>query len=175
MELLLWSETQCLCISLLGGIKSNSMKKDLSGMLKGNLVWGFENLESAREYLAKYLISYIHIELETLPKQEWDKTLKTWAKICEFSKSLIPKSDEERQKLYQGYKFDQMMIGIAEDVRHTLIGAMSLGILGKEDKPYKVILKGVELILERDDLISNFSLKREILEYIRQFFLKLKH
>ncbi len=65
------------------------------------------------------------MELETLPGKEWDKTLKTWEKICQFAYSLITKKDEERQELYRRYSFDQMMIGIAEDIRHTLVGAVS--------------------------------------------------
>jgi len=133
-------------------------------------VWGFEDVESAREYLAKYLLNYIHMELETLPKEEWGKTLTTWAKICMFSSTLLNKKDQEREELYKKYGFDQVMIGIAEDVRHTLLGAYSLGILKDGEKPYQVIPKGVDLVLQKEELLTSYSLKKEVLDYIRDFF-----
>ncbi len=146
------------------------MKKDLGNMLKTQRVWGFEDMQSATEYLAKYLLSYMHMELETLPKEEWDRTLRTWEKICQFAYSLIPKTDQERQELYHKHNFDQMMVGIAEDVRHTLIGALSLGIIKKGDKPQKVIKRALELVIERQELLQAHQLKREILDYMREFF-----
>ncbi len=133
-------------------------------------VWGFENIDAAREYFAKYLLNYIHIELESLPKEEWDKTLKTWAKMCMFAQSLAEKSDEERNKLYQKYNFDQVMIGVIEDLRHTIIGAKSLQIITPKDKAYKVIQKAIELVLEEEDILKSLQLKKEILEYILNFF-----
>ncbi len=133
-------------------------------------VWGFENIEAAREYLAKYLLNYIHIELESLPKEEWDKTLKTWAKMCMFAQSLVEKSDEERNKLYQKYNFDQVMIGVIEDLRHTIIGAKSLQIITPKDKAYKVIQKAIELVLEKEDMLKSLQLKKEILEHMLSFF-----
>jgi hypothetical protein len=133
-------------------------------------VWGFEDVESAREYLAKYLLNYIHMELETLPKEEWEKTLTTWAKICMFASTLLNKKDQEREELYKKYGFDQVMIGIAEDVRHTLLGAYSLGILKDGERPYQVIPKGVDLVLQKEELLTSYSLKKEVLDYIRDFF-----
>jgi len=133
-------------------------------------VWGFEDVESAREYLAKYLLNYIHMELETLPKEEWEKTLTTWAKICMFASTLLNKKDQEREELYKKYNFDQVMIGIAEDVRHTLLGAYSLGILKDGERPYQVIPKGVDLVLQKEELLTSYSLKKEVLDYIRDFF-----
>jgi hypothetical protein len=133
-------------------------------------VWGFEDVESAREYLAKYLLNYIHMELETLPKEEWEKTLTTWAKICMFASTLLNKKDQEREELYKKHNFDQVMIGIAEDVRHTLLGAYSLGILKDGEKPYQVIPKGVDLVLQKEELLTSYSLKKEVLDYIRDFF-----
>jgi len=133
-------------------------------------VWGFEDVESAREYLAKYLLNYIHMELETLPKEEWGKTLTTWAKICMFASTLLNKKDQEREELYKKHNFDQVMIGIAEDVRHTLLGAYSLGILKDREKPYQVIPKGVDLVLQKEELLTSYSLKKEVLDYIRDFF-----
>lgn len=133
-------------------------------------VWGFEDIESAREYLAKYLLNYIHMELETLPKEEWGKTLTTWAKICMFASTLLNKKDQEREELYKKHNFDQVMIGIAEDVRHTLLGAYSLGILKDGEKPYQVIPKGVDLVLQKEELLTSYSLRKEVLDYIRDFF-----
>jgi hypothetical protein len=133
-------------------------------------VWGFEDVESAREYLAKYLLNYIHMELETLPKEEWEKTLTTWAKICMFASTLLNKKDQEREELYKKHNFDQVMIGIAEDVRHTLLGAYSLGILKDGERPYQVIPKGVDLVLQKEELLTSYSLKKEVLDYIRDFF-----
>ncbi|MGC8852410.1 MAG: hypothetical protein ACP5P0_02265 [Hydrogenobacter sp.] len=133
-------------------------------------VWGFEDIESAREYLAKYLLNYIHMELETLPKEEWDKTLTTWAKICMFASTLMDKKEEERQELYKKYNFDQVMIGIAEDVRHTLLGVYSLGLLKDGEKPYQLIPKAVDLVLQKEELLNAHSLRKDILEYIREFF-----
>jgi len=133
-------------------------------------VWGFEDVESAREYLAKYLLNYIHMELETLPKEEWEKTLTTWAKICMFASTLLNKKDQEREELYKKNNFDQVMIGIAEDVRHTLLGAYSLGILKDGERPYQVIPKGVDLVLQKEELLTSYSLKKEVLDYIRDFF-----
>ncbi|SHK53291.1 hypothetical protein [Thermocrinis minervae] len=147
------------------------MKLFLNNLLKNTQsIPGFENLEAAKDYLCRYLLSYIHIELSSLPKQEWEKTLKTWAKICMFANSLLQKSEEERQELYRKYNFDQMMIGIAEDVRHTLIGAYALGLLKKEDKPYKIIPLAASFALEDNKLMEKHQFNREILEYIKGLF-----
>ncbi|WP_340694399.1 hypothetical protein [Hydrogenobacter thermophilus] len=135
-------------------------------------VWGFEDIESAREYLAKYLLNYINMELDALPKEEWNKTLKTWAKICLFAYDMLSKKDEERQELYKKYNFDPMMVGIAEDLRHTLLGMYSLRILKESDKPYKLIPMAVDMVLQRSEMIKAYGLKKEILEYIRDFFHK---
>mgnify|MGYP001773141981 CR=1 FL=1 len=133
-------------------------------------VWGFEDTPSAKEYLAKYLLNYIHMELDALPREEWDKTLSTWAKICAFAKSLIPKKEEERQELYKRYKFDAVMVGIAEDVRHTLMGMYSLKILKEDDKPYKLIPIAVDIVMQMGEKLQAYGLKREVLEYIKSFF-----
>ena len=147
------------------------MKKDLTNLLKGETVPpGFENLDSAKEYVARYLINYINIELEGLPREEWEKTLSTWAKICAFSKSLIPKSEEERNKLYEKFGFDMMMQGIAEDVRLTFIGMLSLGILKESEPPQNLILRAVELIRDEDELLRKWELNPEIVRFIHDFY-----
>ena len=147
------------------------MKKDLTNLLKKETVPpGFENLDSAKEYLARYLLNYINIELEGLPKEEWEKTLITWAKMCAFARSLIPKSEEERQKLYEKFNFDLMMQGIAEDLRQTFIGMLSLGILKEKDPPYRLILKAAELVKGNEELIKRWELNPEIVDFIHEFF-----
>jgi len=152
------------------------MKKDLTNLLKKETVPpGFESLDSAKEYVARYLINYINIELEGLPKEEWEKTLTTWAKICAFAKSLIPKSEEERQNLYEKFRFDLMMQGIAEDVRQTFIGMLSLGILKENDPPHNLILKATELIGENEELMKRWELNPEIVRFIHEFFSRLDH
>ncbi len=138
-------------------------------MDKKALVWGFEDIESAREYFAKYLLYYINMELEALPKEEWDKTLSTWAKICNFASSFIDKEEAQRHELYKNYNFDPMMVGIVEDVRHTLMGAYSLGLLRKEDPPYRLLKVAARMVLEREDLLHTYSLERQVLEYILRF------
>ncbi len=146
------------------------MKKDLTHLLKKEeKVWGFEDLESAREYLAKYLINYINIELQGLPKEEWEKTLKTWVKICAFAKGLLKKNEKERQEIYRKYRFDMMMEGIAEDVRHTIIGLLSLKVIKETDSPKDILLKAVELIKDRDDLIKKWDLSKEVVEFMYKF------
>ena len=130
------------------------MKKDLTNLLKKESVpTGFENLDAIKEYVARYLINYIHIELEGLPRGEWENALTTWAKICAFSKSLISKSEEERNRLYEKFGFDMMIQGIAEDLRQTFIGMMSAGILKENDPPYTLILKATLLIKDDKDLM----------------------
>ncbi len=147
------------------------MKKDLSHLIrKEERVWGFEDLESAKEYVAKYLLNYISMELENLPTSEWDKTLSTWARICMFAKGLINKGDMERKELYKRFKFDIMMEGIAEDVRHTLIGMSSLGFLKPDEPAYKLIPRAVELVRENEELLKSHQLRGEVLDYIRRFF-----
>ncbi len=147
------------------------MRKDLTHLLKKEeKVWGFEDLESAKEYVAKYLLNYIHMELENLPSQEWERTLTTWAKICGFAKGLMGKNEFERKELYKKFGFDIMMEGIAEDVRHTLIGMSSLGILKPEEPPYNLIPLSVELVIEEERLLKEHQLRKDILEYIRSFF-----
>ncbi len=147
------------------------MKKDLTNLLKKEEVPpGFENLDSIKEYVARYLISYIHIELEGLPKEEWEATLTTWAKICALAKSLIRKTEQERHRIYEKFGFDMMMQGIAEDLRQTFIGMMSAGILKESDPPHNLILKASILIKDDRDLLSRWELEPDIVKFIYDFF-----
>ncbi len=147
------------------------MKKDLTHLIKRERVpEGFESLDSAKEYLARYLLNYINIELGGLPKEEWGKTLETWAKICAFSKGLINKSEEERQKLYEKFGFDMVMQGIAEDIRQTLIGMLSLGILKDNEPPHMLLLKASELVKDEKELLQKWEVEPERVEFIYEFF-----
>ena len=147
------------------------MKKDLTNLLKKEEVPpGFENLDAIKEYVARYLINYIHIELEGLPREEWEPTLTTWAKICALAKSLIRKTEQERHQLYEKFGFDMMMQGIAEDLRQTFIGMMSAGILKESDPPYALILKASLLIKDDKDLLNRWELKPDVVRFIYEFY-----
>ena len=147
------------------------MKKDISHLLKRyEIPEGFENINTAKEYVARYLLSYINIELEGLPREEWDKTLRTWAKICYFARDILSKSKGERSELYRKFNFDIVMQGIAEDVRKTLLGMLYLGLLDRKDPPHLLIPKAVELLEGEDELISRWELSTEIIKYIKEFF-----
>lgn len=149
------------------------MKKDLSHLLrKEEPQEGFESLDSAKEYLARYLLNYINIELEGLPKEEWDRTLRTWAKICSFAKELIGKSEKEREGIYERFRFDMVMQGISEDVRRTFIGMLGLGLLKADDPPHSLILKATELVMGDEDLMKRWELNPEIIKYVHSFYTK---
>jgi len=64
------------------------MGLDLSSLLKKDEP-PFKSLDEAKEYVVKYTLNFINIELEGTPKDQWEKTLETWTKICGFTKSLI--------------------------------------------------------------------------------------
>ncbi len=147
------------------------MKKDLTNLLrKEEKVPGFESLEEAKEYLARYLLNYINIEFGGLPREEWENTLRTWAKMCAFAKGLIPMSEEERNKLYERFRFDMMMQGIAEDLRQTLIGMMDLGILKEDEPPYNLLLRAAELLMGEGELLEKWEVNPETVRFIYEFF-----
>ncbi len=149
------------------------MKKDLTHLLKRDeLPQGFEDLRSAKEYLARYLLSYINLELQGLPKEEWERTVRTWVKIVGFAKALIQKSETERGDIYRRYNFDMIMEGIAEDVRRTLIGLMKLGIVGKEEPPDRILFKAVDLVIEEEELLRRWELEPEVLRFVWELLRK---
>ncbi len=145
------------------------MKLDLSNMLK-TYETPFKTVDEARERVAKYLLSFIHIELEGLPKEEWEKTLKTWEKICEFSKSLVKLPEEKRKEVYRKFNFDPMMEGICEEVVKTLYGFYSLGIMKPHEPAKNVIRKSVQLIEGNKEIYKREKFKDEIINYIKEFF-----
>lgn len=126
------------------------MKKDLTSLLKSSD--GFASNEdfiserTTADYVAKYLIGYIVLELQNLPKDHWENTLKTWIKIVSLAKSL--QNNMQRELFYRQNNFDMVMEGITEDIIHTINGFESIGLLDKDFKPYELIKKSLELILK---------------------------
>jgi len=147
------------------------LKKDLTHLLKKEQkITGFEDIESAREYVARYLLNYINLELQGLPREEWEKTLKVWEKICRFGAGLVKLTEKERFELYRKNNFDIMMEGIAEDVRHTIMGLRSLGFLKPEQPPEAVIPISLELLKGREDLLEKWELDPEVFRFMCDFF-----
>jgi hypothetical protein len=114
-----------------------SMKKDLSSML----VQGgrFGSVEELKEYLVEYVLELILIELENLPKDQWEKTLKTWEKIVLLSHGLMGKPLEEREKLYERWRFDAVMKTIVENLAEALRESVRLGLLKEKQEPRKLL------------------------------------
>ena len=120
------------------------MKVDLTNLLRKGEPSSWSE-EDFKKYLKDSLIEIIRLELESLPRQEWEKTLKTWCKICSFADSLRRKEEKERQELYKRFNFDSVMVHITESVIEKLNMARSLGLLRKGDRPEKIISLGLEV------------------------------
>ena len=147
------------------------LKKDLSHLLKQTeKIEGFEDTESAREYVARYLLNYISLEMSGLPKEEWERTVQIWKKICNFAGSLIEMPEEKRQEIYRKNNFDMMMEGIAEDVRKTIIGLKRLCLLKPTDPAERALEVAINLLEGREDLIRRWELNPEVIEFLRGFF-----
>jgi HSP90 family molecular chaperone len=129
------------------------MKKDLTNLLRSDTPEGWTP-EDFKRYLKDTLIELIRLELENLPKEEWERTLKTWAKICAFAKGLLKKSQEERQELYRKYRFDSTMMHVSESVVEKLGIAYSLQLMKEKDSPEKLIKLGLEAVSEDCQEIS---------------------
>jgi hypothetical protein len=113
------------------------MKKDLSSMfVQGGR---FSSVEDLKDYLVEYVLELILIELENLPKDQWDKTLKTWEKIVLLSHGLMGKPLEEREKLYEHWKFDAVMRTIVENLAEALRESLRLGLLKEKQEPRKLL------------------------------------
>ena len=147
------------------------MKKDLSHLLKQTeRIEGFEDTESAREYVARYLLNYISLEMSGLPREEWERTVNIWRKICNFAGSLIEMPEEKRQEIYRKNNFDMMMEGIAEDVRRTIMGLRSLYLLKPTDPPERALEVAIKLLEGREDLIQRWELNPEVIDFLKGFF-----
>ena len=144
------------------------MKLDLTGLLKREEL-PFRSVDEAKDRVAKYIVSFIHIELEGLPKEEWEKTLNTWVKIIGFAKNLVKVPEEKRREIYRKYNFDTMMEGIMEESVKTLYGFYSLGIAKPEDKPEEILKKIVELIYGNKEIYEREKFKEEVINYIKEF------
>jgi len=113
------------------------MKKDLSSML----VQGgrFSSVEELKDHLVEYVLELILIELENLTKDQWDKTLKTWEKIVLLSYGIMGKPLEEREKLYERWRFDAVMKTIVENLAEALRESVRLGLLKEKQEPRKLL------------------------------------
>lgn len=129
------------------------MKIDLSGLLKkeDSQSWTPEGFKA---YLKSSLIDLIKLELENLPRDDWERTLHTWRKICAFCKSMMKKEEKERFDLYRKFDFDQTMIHISESVIEKLQTAYNLGLLKEKDPPDHIIRLGLEEDKEDSEAIN---------------------
>jgi len=89
----------------------------------------FNSVEELKDYLVEYVLELILIELENLPKDQWNKTLKTWEKIVLLSYGMMGKPLEEREKLYDRWRFDAVMKTIVENLAEALKESLRLGLL----------------------------------------------
>jgi len=123
------------------------MKKDLSSML----VQGgkFSSVEELKDYLVEYVLELILIELENLPKDQWDKTLKTWEKIVLLSYGIMNKPLEEREKLYERWRFDAVMKTIVENLGEALRESARLGLLKEKQEPRKLLQIALQHALKK--------------------------
>lgn len=126
------------------------MKVDLTGFLRKDSSGGWTE-EDFKKHVKESLVELIRLELENMPRQEWDKTLRTWSKICSFADKLSKKEEKERQELYRKFQFDSMMVHITEGVVEKLEIARSLGLLKEGEKPEKLISLGLELAVDSEE------------------------
>jgi hypothetical protein len=92
-----------------------------------------------KDYLVEYVLELILIELENLPKDQWEKTLKTWEKIVLLSYGMMNKPLEEREKLYERWRFDAIMKTIVENLAEALRESLRLGLLKEKREPEKLL------------------------------------
>ncbi|RME10218.1 MAG: hypothetical protein D6804_04775 [Aquificota bacterium] len=126
------------------------MKVDLTAFLRKDSSSGWSQ-EDFKKHIKESLVELIRLELENIPRQEWDKTLRTWSKICSFADSLGKKEEKEREELYRKFQFDSMMVYITEGVIEKLEIARSIGLLKKGERPEKLISLGLEFAEESEE------------------------
>lgn len=146
------------------------MKKDISNLIKVENAYvsnDFISDRTAADYVAKYLIGYIVLELQNLPKNHWDNTIKTWIKIIALASSL--RDNMQRDLFYKQNKFDMVMEGITEDIINTINGFLSIGLLNKNFKPYELIKKSLEIILKYSKQ-KEYALFEEPFDYLCKMF-----
>ncbi len=120
------------------------MKVDLTSLLKKEEPSGWTK-EDFKRHLRDSLVEIIRLELENLPKDQWEKTLRTWSRICSFAEELSKKGEEERQDLYKRFNFDAVMVHITESLIEKLAIARSIGLLHQGESPQRLISLGLEM------------------------------
>jgi len=138
------------------------VRKDLSNLLFESK---YSSADELKEYLYNYVLDLIFIELESLPKEEWDKVLKTWEKILIFSYSMLRKPIQEREKLYKKFGFDAVMKTIVENLIEAFKNAFYFGLLTQKDHPKKLLI----IALEHADKVKDS--RKELLDYIKSVIL----
>jgi len=109
----------------------------------------FSSVEELKDYLVEYVLELILIELENLPKDQWDKTLKTWEKIVLLPYGLMGKPLEEREKLYERWRFDTVMKTIVENLAEALRESVRLGLLKEKQEPRKFLQVALQHALNK--------------------------
>ncbi|MCS7196686.1 MAG: hypothetical protein NZ827_05410 [Aquificaceae bacterium] len=125
------------------------MSKELNFRIVGG--W---TLEDFRLYIRATLIELIKLELENLPREEWEKTLNTWKKICSFCKAIMKKEEKERHELYRRFGFDATMTQISESVIEKLQTAQNLGLIAESENPDKIIELGLEGMEAHSEVVA---------------------
>jgi len=145
------------------------MRIDLSHLLKEE-EYSFRSREEISNHITKYLFSFICIELEGLPKEEWEKTLATWLRILSLGIALSKLNQETRKKFYREKKFDPTMEGILEDVIKVYKGLKDLGLM-KSESSKEFFKKIVELV--NTEKLKKEGLGEEGIKFIMNFVSKL--
>ncbi len=109
----------------------------------------FSSVEELKDYLVEYVLELILIELENLPKDQWDKTLKTWEKIVLLSYGLMGKTLKEREKLYERWRFDAVMRTIVENLAEALRESVRFGLLKEKQEPIKLLQVALQHALNK--------------------------
>ncbi|NPA33162.1 MAG: hypothetical protein GXO04_06005 [Aquificae bacterium] len=142
------------------------MKIDLTERLRDEPP--FRTHQEAKEHVARYLLSFINIELEGLPRSEWERAIGTWKRMCLLAHALSKKPEEARRAFYKKNKFDLMMEGIMEELIRTLTGFYALGILKEDEEPSLLLRRATELVEKDGELIRKFALSPEVLSFVKR-------
>ncbi len=141
------------------------MIKDLTNLMKTN-VEPFSTKEYLIDYICKYLLNYINLELQNLPKDHWDKTISTWIKMLDLAFFLENKTEDERKSMYEKWKFDMVMEGIIEDLITTVKGFQKLKLL-KKNSGKELLKTSIDMVKDID--YSVYDLNKDIITYIHNF------
>ena len=141
------------------------MIKDLTNLMKTN-VEPFSTKEYLIDYICKYLLNYINLELQNLPKDHWDKTISTWIKMLDLAFFLENKTEDERKSMYEKWKFDMVMEGIIEDLITTVKGFQKLKLL-KKNSGKELLKTSIDMVKDID--YSVYDLNKDIITYIQNF------